>query len=181
MPLPLLPSTRYLLIRFDWLTPVQYTFQLAFVNPLYDPIQIRLVPSTAKDPYTTTSIYVPVPHFTVNALKDAWAYDEDEEDEDHGGSEGASEGGSSTVSGTTRSGPGTGTGTLSKKSRLSMLGALAGAGGDKRSKRDHGVEKRGNMSKIGIEVEVLPDAPSESPIVVCPSFPLLSARHDASN
>lgn len=131
----------------------QYTFQLAFTNPLYDPIQIRLTPSTQRDPHTNCAVYVPVPHFTVNALKDAWAYDDDE-DEDHG-SEDVSEEGSSTISGATRST--NAAGTLGKKSRLSVLGTL---GGDKR-KRDHGVEKRGNMSKVGIEVEILPDASGE--------------------
>lgn len=90
-----------------------------------------------------------MPHFTVNALKDAWAYD-DEEEEEHG-SEEASEEGSSVISGATRS---TNTGTLGKKPRLSVLGTLGG----ERKKRDHGVEKRGNMSKVGLEVEILPDA-----------------------
>lgn len=133
----------------------QYTFQLAFTNPLYDPIQIRLTPSTQRDPHTSSSVYIPVPHFTVNALKDAWAYDDDEED-DHC-SEDVSEEGSSTISSATRATAATASGTLNKKSRLSVLGAL---GGDKR-KRDHGVEKRGNMSKVGLEVEILPDAVGE--------------------
>jgi dynactin-4 len=129
---------------------VQYTFQLAFINPLFDPIQIRLTPSAQRDPRATCSVFVPVPHFTVNALKDAWAYDEEEED-DHG-SEGHSEEGSSTFSGPTKSST-SGPATLGKKSRLSVLGGL----GDKR-KRDHGVERKGNISKVGVEVEILPEA-----------------------
>jgi hypothetical protein len=95
---------------------------------------------------------VPVPHFTVHALKDAWAYDEEEE-EDHG-SEGHSEEGSSTFSGPTKSST-SGPGTIGKKSRLSVLGGLGG--GDKK-KKDHGVERKGNISKVGVELEVLPDA-----------------------
>jgi dynactin-4 len=95
---------------------------------------------------------VPVPHFTVHALKDAWAYDEEEE-EDHG-SEGHSEEGSSTFSGPTKSST-SGPGTIGKKSRLSVLGGL---GGGDRKKKDHGVERKGNISKVGVELEVLPNA-----------------------
>jgi dynactin-4 len=128
----------------------QYTFQLAFINPLFDPIQIRLTASSQRDPHATCVVFVPVPHFTVNALKDAWAYDEEEEEEH--GSEGHSEEGSSTFSGPTKSSI-SGPGTMGKKSRLSVLGGL----GDRR-KKDHGVERRGNISKVGIEVEILPGA-----------------------
>jgi len=117
---------------------------------LFDPIQIRLTPSTQKDPHAKSSVFVPVPHFTVHALKDAWAYDEEEEEEH--GSEGHSEESSSQFSGPTKSSI-SGPGTISKKSRLSVLGGL----GDRR-KKDHGVERRGNNSKVGIEVEILPEA-----------------------
>lgn len=91
-----------------------------------------------------------MPHFTVHALKDAWAYDEEEEEEH--GSEGHSEESSSQFSGPTKSSI-SGPGTISKKSRLSVLGGL----GDRR-KKDHGVKRRGNISKVGIEVEILPGA-----------------------
>jgi dynactin-4 len=94
---------------------------------------------------------VHVPHFTVNALKDAWAYDE-EDDADHV-SEEASEEVSSTFSGPTKSSL-SGPGTAGKRSRLSVLGGLGGNS----KKKDHGVERRGNISKVGLEVEILPDA-----------------------
>ena len=130
----------------------QYTFQLAFINPLFDPIQIRLTPSSRRDPHATCQVFVPVPHFTVHAQKDAWAYDEEEEEEH--GSEGHSEEGSSTFSGPTKSSI-SGPGTMGEKSRLSVLGGL---GGSDRKKKDHGVERKGNISKVGVEVEILPDA-----------------------
>ena len=138
------------------------------MNPLYDPIQIRLTPTSRRDPHSTCSVYVPIPHFTVNALKDAWAYDEEEE-EDHG-SEEASEEGSSVISGATRS---TNAGTLGRKNRLSVLGSLGG----ERKKRDHGVEKRGNTSKVGLEVEVLPDA--EGRVIVSLHFRAKRSGADA--
>jgi dynactin-4 len=43
---------------------------------------------------------------------------------------------------------------MGKRSRLSVLGGLGGSS----RKRDHGVERKGNISKVGLEVEVLPDA-----------------------
>lgn len=68
------------------------------------------------------------------------------------------------ISGATRS---TNAGTLGKKSRLSVLGTLGG----ERKKRNHGVEKRGNMSKVGLEVEVLPDV--QGPVVVSTPNPII--------
>lgn len=104
----------------------------------------------------------------MDARKDTWAYDDDDDD-DH--AEEASEESSSVISGATRStNTGSGTLTLGKKSRLSVLGTLGG-GGDKK-KRDHGVEKRGNMSKVGLEVEILPDSTGE---VIVSSLTLLLA------
>jgi len=80
----------------------------------------------------------------VAALKDAWAYDDEEEDEDIlpglEGSEGVSEG-SSTL------------GTLGRKSRKSVLGA--GSVRDKK-RGEVGVDKKGNVSKVGLEIEILP-------------------------
>ena len=48
-----------------------------------------------------------------------------------------------------------GMGTISRRNRKSILG-----GGSTRDKRraEAGVEKKGNVSKVGIEVEVLPGA-----------------------
>lgn len=112
-----------------------YTFQLALTNPLYDPIQIRLTrPALPKHaPPEKCEVRIATPHFTCNASKDAWAYD-DEEDGD--GSEDAA-----SVSGT---------GTMRKGGRLGVL-----AGGSMRDKRrEAGVEKRGNVSKVPIEVEI---------------------------
>jgi dynactin-4 len=135
---------------------------LAFINPLFDPIQIRLTPSTQRDPHAACLVFVPVPHFTVHALKDAWAYDEEEEEEDHG-SEGHSEEGSSTFSGPTKSST-SGPGTIGKRSRLSVRGGL---GGGDRKKKDHGVERKGNISKVGIEVEILPGASGLIEVSAC--------------
>lgn len=102
-------------------------------------------------------MFVPTQHFTVAALKDAWAYEEEEEEEILGqGSEDASEEGS-TISGTK------GGSSISKQSRLSVLGgggSAAASGRDtKREKgREVGVEKRGNISKVVLEVEIMPGA-----------------------
>jgi dynactin-4 len=87
-------------------------------------------------------LHISTQHFTVNAFKDAWAYDEDEEDEDVlpalEGSEGLSEEGSAL-------------GTLGRRSRKSLL--MTGSTRDKK-RSDGGVEKKGNVSKVGLEVEV---------------------------
>ncbi|ODO06171.1 dynactin 4 [Cryptococcus wingfieldii CBS 7118] len=129
-----------------------YTFQLALTNPLYDPIQIRLTqpafPRHAPTPNHQMSVLTP--HFTINALKDAWAYDEDEVDEEADGSEDA-------MSFTTGTGTGTGTGTHSTlgKKRMSVLGASMR---DKRHNKELGVEKKGNISKVTVEVETLAEA-----------------------
>lgn len=102
-------------------------------------------------------LFLPTQHFTVAALKDAWAYEEEEEEDLFGqGSEDASEEGS-TISGTK------GGSSMSKQSRLSVLGggsSAAASGRDtKREKgREVGVEKRGNISKVVLEVEIMPGA-----------------------
>ena len=127
-----------------YLADPQYTFQMAFTNPLYDPIQIRLTqPIMPKNaPPANHHLHIPTQHFTVNAFKDAWAYDEDEEDEDIlpglEGSEGLSEEGSTF-------------GTLGRRSRKSLL--VTGSTRDKK-RADGGVEKKGNVSKVGLEIEV---------------------------
>lgn len=71
------------------------------------------------------------------------------------GSEGASEDGSS----------------LSRRSRASILGT---GGLRKKKRREAGVEKRGNVSKVLVEVEMLPDA--SGPVEV--SRPLQICRND---
>ncbi|WWD16685.1 hypothetical protein CI109_101115 [Kwoniella shandongensis] len=134
-----------------------YTFALALTNPLYDPIQIRLTqphgPKNAPEP--NHLLYLPTQHFTINALKDAWAYDEEEAEEDPTFGAGGSEAGFS-EEGTVTTGTGTGTGTLSKKSRMSIL--VGGSTREKRSRGETGVEKKGNTSIVGLEVEILPEA-----------------------
>jgi dynactin-4 len=91
-------------------------------------------------------LHIPTQHFTVAALKDAWAYDEEEVDDGVplDGSEGQSEGSSR--------------GTVGRKSLLFTEGS--------REKRrgEVGVEKKGNTSKVGVEVEVLPG--SKGPVEV---------------
>jgi dynactin-4 len=113
---------------------------------LYDPIQIRLTQSHTprNGPQPNHHIHIPVQHFTVAALKDAWAYDDEEDEEGPDGSEAASEG--SNLVGTISS----------RRSRLSVLGGVAvGSLRDKKDRRDAGIEKRGNVTKVGLEVEVL--------------------------
>ncbi|ORX36318.1 dynactin subunit 4 [Kockovaella imperatae] len=130
-----------------------YVYQLAFTNPLYDPIQIRLTqPYPPKDaPPINHHVHIPTQHFTVSALKEAWAYDEDDEDDDLPGLEGASEvpsdEGVSTVGGT-----------LGRRNRISTLGTTSSGLREKRARGETGVEKKANMTKVLLEVEVLPDA-----------------------
>lgn len=82
----------------------------------------------------TQHVYIPNAHFTVGALKDVWAYD-DEEDEHSGGDE--------DVASDDRGG---------HKGRSSMLS------GSRHRGREAGLEKRGNVTKVGLEVEVVPGA-----------------------
>jgi len=79
--------------RISLLAGKTYPFQLAFTNPLYDPIQVRLViqrqhaPSSVSDdpfggdkprrlPYTVT---LPSSAFSIAAFAEAWEYEDDEE------------------------------------------------------------------------------------------------------
>lgn len=129
-----------------------YTFQLALTNPLYDPIQIRLTqpPVPKHAPPANCGVRIATPHFTCNAAKDAWAYYDDEDDDVEGGDGDGSE---DTASMTTGGSAGLGAGTMGRKKRPSVL---AGGGGsslrDKR--REPGVEKKGNISKVPIEVDI---------------------------
>ncbi|WWC68801.1 uncharacterized protein I206_102736 [Kwoniella pini CBS 10737] len=140
-----------------------YSYQIALTNPLYDPIQIRLTTphQPKKAPTPKFNLTIPTPHFTINAMKDAWAYDEEDEDEDFGGMIGGSETGFSEEGTAITSNTGIGTatgsgqGTFSKKSRLSIL--ASGKNDRKNRDREGGVEKRGNISKVNLEVEILDD------------------------
>jgi dynactin-4 len=79
------------------------------------------------------SVFIPTAHFTVGASKDAWAYD-DEEDDDSGADD-------DMVAADERGKP-----------RMTMLGgSMRHRGG-----REAGIEKRGNVTKVAMEVEVLP-------------------------
>lgn len=94
------------------------------------------------------------PHFTINALKDAWAYDEeeDEEEADFEGTEASEE-----ATGSVATGSGSGSGTVGRKgARMSLL--AGGSVRDKGKDRRDGVERKGNVSKVGVEVEVSPQA-----------------------
>ncbi|EIW59395.1 dynactin p62 [Trametes versicolor FP-101664 SS1] len=65
-----------------------YSFHLAFTNPLYDPIQIRLAKAVPQGEATdaekarrsTFHIQLPSSAFPVAAFAEAWEYDDDEED-----------------------------------------------------------------------------------------------------
>ncbi|KAL7280129.1 hypothetical protein ACG7TL_006546 [Trametes sanguinea] len=65
-----------------------YPFHLAFTNPLYDPIQIRLakavpqgeIVDVEKARRSTFHIQLPSAAFPVAAYAEAWEYDDDEED-----------------------------------------------------------------------------------------------------
>ncbi|OCF32373.1 hypothetical protein I316_06043 [Kwoniella heveanensis BCC8398] len=148
-----------------------YTFHMALTNPLYDPIQIRLTQphQPRKAPRPSCTLLIPTPHFTINALRDAWAYDEDDEDDDlvsglgsgsgsgHGQNSeaGFSEEGGTTITTTTGTGGGTtSTGTLGRKSRLSILAGGHSSSTSSKKGRESGVDKKGNISRVGIELEV---------------------------
>ena len=127
----------------------QYTYQLAFTNPLYDPIQIRLHPSATPDPKSPLHIHLPTQHFTVNPLKDAWAYDDYELDDDPTGSGSQLSEEASSVAG--------------RKPRSSLAGGTAKTlrevlSGSVRKREKDGVERKGNISMVGLEVEVDPRA-----------------------
>lgn len=126
-----------------------YTFQLALTNPLYDPIQIRLTqpPVPKHAPRANCGVRIATQHFTCHAAKDAWAYEDEDEDEDVEGGDG--DGSEDTASMPTGSGA---AGTMGRKTRPSVL---AGAGSSSRDKRrEPGVEKKGNISKVPIEVDI---------------------------
>ncbi|KAK6907167.1 hypothetical protein I203_101157 [Kwoniella mangroviensis CBS 8507] len=139
-----------------------YSFQLALTNPLYDPIQIRLTrpnSTSSTSSQERCNVIIPTPHFTINALKDAWAYDEEYEDDGNndffmGGSEaGFSEEGTTTT--TTTGGAG---GTIGKKSRLSILGGGSSTKKVRGRDRENGVEKKSNTSKVNLDIEISPNA-----------------------
>lgn len=72
-----------------------YPFQLAFTNPLYDPIQVRLViqrqhamSSASEDPFggdkdkprrPPYTVTLPSSAFSIAAFAEAWEYEDDEE------------------------------------------------------------------------------------------------------
>ena len=122
----------------------QYSFQLAFTNPLYDPIQIRLHPSSATDPSSSAAVHIGTPHFTVDPLKDAWAYEDDLDEPEVGGSEDTSTSGRRPRS------------SLASNTGARSVQALLGS--SSKRKREGDVEKQGNITKIGLVVEVLPNA-----------------------
>lgn len=134
-------------------TDRQYTFQIAFTNTTLDTVQIRL------NPLNKTLSHVPTPHFVVAPPQDAWAYEDDADDlnalED--ATEGTSEDGGSVMTRNTSA-----VGTLSKRSRMSVLAGGSGAGSGSMRERDRkrgmekDVEKKGNVSKVLVEVEVPP-------------------------
>ncbi|KAE8539773.1 hypothetical protein D1P53_003710 [Cryptococcus gattii VGV] len=123
-----------------------YTYQLALTNPLYDPIQIRLTqpPVPKHAPPANCAVRIATQHFTCNAAKDAWAY-EDEDDVE--GGDGDGDGSEDTASMTS----GLGAGTMGRKTRPSVL---AGGGSSRDKRREPGVEKKGNISKVAIEVDI---------------------------
>lgn len=132
-----------------------YTFQLALTNPLYDPIQIRLTqpPVPKHAPPANCAVRIATQHFTCNAAKDAWAYEDEDEDVEGGDRDGDGDGSEDTASMTTGSGTtgGLGAGTMGRKTRPSVL---AGGGSARDKRREPGVEKRGNISKVPIEVDI---------------------------
>jgi dynactin-4 len=85
-------------------------------------------------------------HFTVGASKDVWAYDDEE-----GSEEGAEDDITAGEAG---------------KPRVSLLsGSL---------RNRSGVEKRGNVTKVPVEVEVVPGAEGPVDVSVLPSPPLVA-------
>lgn len=117
-----------------------YGFQLAFTNPLYDPIQIRLTTAHQARPPTPLQhhVHIHTSHFSVGALKE-WSYDDDDDEESEADDALADEQG------------------RSKQSRMTM-------GSSRHRGRDTGVEMKGNVTKVGLDVEIGPSA--EGPIEV---------------
>lgn len=142
------------------MTPVnQYPFRLAFTNPLFDPITISLsilppiplLPRPSTTTTTTTSssptstsapapskppfhISLPLTSFPVSAFADPWEYGLDGEDEDI----------DALLEGTAAAEP--------KHSRASM-GRKSGVHGREREKEVL-LERRGNVTEVGMEVRV---------------------------
>lgn len=121
----------------------QYSFRLAFTNPLFDPITISLSilppipllprPSTEATPSTTLPkppfhISLPLTSFPVSAFADPWEYQgaDDEDDID------------ALLEGTAAAEPKTTT--LGRKSKAAGKEVL--------------LERRGNVTEVGMEVRV---------------------------
>lgn len=159
----------------------QYTYHLAFTNPLFDPIQIDLeilhpVPSSAPStPATTpaalesesadTAIYhppfiasFPITSFSVGAFVDAWEFDDGEDDID------------ALLEGTAAEEHGP-TGSTRRKS---------GVGSSRRGGAGSYIERKGNCTKVGMDLQVGKEAVGDLNVrpSVAPS-PVTSGSHDS--
>jgi dynactin 4 len=99
-----------------------YTFELTFVNPLYDPIHVKLAvakPSSPKsaNPDVPTpspfSIFLPAPSFPISAYAESWEFEEEDMELGLGGDE--EEGGRK------RKGPGGNSGIVEKKGNRTVV------------------------------------------------------------
>lgn len=84
-------------------------------------------------------------------MKDAWAYDEEDEEDDALTAMDSSELGSEDAGASSRGG----LGTLGRRSRKSLLESVT-SGSIRESKRkgESGVEKKANCSKVGLELDI---------------------------
>lgn len=99
-----------------------------------------------------------MPHFTINALKDAWAQDDEDADDTgsrdpfDGATDATSENGSGAVSST---------GSLARRAsraRMSLSSTIGGGAKDRARWPVDGVERKANTSKVPVEIEVPPEA-----------------------
>lgn len=61
-----------------------YAFQLAFTNPLYEPIQVRMTvqrPQSKQGKRAPFAVSLPTSSFSISAFAEAWEYDDEEDAE----------------------------------------------------------------------------------------------------
>ncbi|KAG8901446.1 hypothetical protein FRB99_005304 [Tulasnella sp. 403] len=111
-----------------------YAFHMSFMNPLYEPIQIRLAvhrapPALTSAPRPSFAVTLPSTAFPISAFTDAWEYEDDDDMFDEDDLE-------EMLSGTSGSGTGSGFGRKSKSGKANV-GVL---------------ERKANVTKVGGEV-----------------------------
>lgn len=114
-----------------------YTFELSFVNPLYEPITVRLAlpaPPTSSGDDTTPpfTISLPASSFSIAAFAEVWEYDDEDEDDAVDDGQGAGGGDA-------------------KRSRLSVGGSSLSS---KRRDAPGVLERKANRTTVAVEVAI---------------------------